>query len=133
MPPATSHCRTQQCMDSAQMMCDHEAVLSMQYELDQLKIALTKFYPQDYARKERMGMLYFDQGMFSHEFDKKLCGNQLRQQDQQNIKPRLQEQYVPACMRASYKNNLVQTPHVTCSYSHQMFGNHSRAGTGRVP
>lgn len=128
MPPATKHCNSKECLDSAQMMCDHESVLSMQYSLDQLKLALSRFYPQD-QRRERGEMLFFDRGQFSGEFTKQLCDVKGVQNDVMKNSS-LHEFFLKPCDTAPFTNALHCTPSKCCSYTHQLFGNHTRAGTG---
>lgn len=124
MPAQTSHCISEQCKNSAEMMCEHESVLSMQHQLDNLRWSLSRFKPQD-LRRERM-----DQ-QASLLFDKEITASSCVSPIHSSSTSSLNEFYLRPCHKATHQNNLSKRNGEICTYTHQLYGNHTRMGTGR--
>lgn len=137
------HCRTQQCFDSAGMMCDHESYLATQYYLDQTKNFFAQFKPQDPSKQfSGLDVLEFDRGMFNQDYSRDLCKPEIslercaNARANKNPQPpnkklqRLDGFYVTPCSKPTYTNALACDQKQCCSRSHQLFGNHTRASTG---
>lgn len=130
--PHTAHCMTAQCFDSASMMCDHENYLATQYYLDQAKLFFSQFQPQDPSKRfANITQLEFDRGEFSQDYNRKLCeSEEPREAGTQSKGQRLHDFFLTPCQIPTYNNALICEEHQCCSRSHQLFGNHSRQGTG---
>ena len=128
MPAQTSHCRSEQCKESAEMLCTHESVLAMQYELDQTRMSMARFMPQQNARCT-MDMLVWDKGQFTNEYELMQCNGGIKAGGKLSNE-RLSEFYLPMCTAPIFNNRLIESQSEVCSYTHQLYGNHTRAGTG---
>ena len=119
-----SHCTnfSESCKYSAQMLCDHESLMSMQYMLDQTRRFMNTMTKPQYQRNETFNGLEFDNR------SPYTC----HQKVPSSIPMHLDEFYMKPCSLATFKNNLVCNKEECCSYNHQMFMNHTRAGTGKL-
>lgn len=128
-----AHCKSQQCFDSASLMCDHESFLATQYYLDQTKMFMSRFVPQN-PRLASVGVGANDLLLFEKEAfgDTCLIKELIPKSDNQNKQLTLDNGfYLQPCTVPTYRNSLVCDADKCCSRSHQMFDNFTRQGTGR--
>lgn len=130
MPQDLKYCISTNCLDSANLMCDHESFLATQYERDQLKFA-SRFQP-DHARTGFIGYdaLLFDQSAFAS------CGAikdaRSMRQSHEAVNSRINELLMDPCGAPTFANSLSCSKNECCSRSHQLFWNHTKQGTGRL-
>jgi len=120
----TIHCKTQQCRDSASMMCEHEQVITAQYLLDQYKLHSLSFAQrQDNAKYSRA----MDFQPVQHPGNCKTIPS-----ERKDVSSNINELYLKPCVKATFDNSFSCTNSQCCSFSHQLFANHTRAGTGHI-
>lgn len=112
------HCHSTECKTSAELLCEHEQVLTAQYLLDQYKKHCMYFSKQDNHREYG-----------THMYPENLCISRSRDM---KTNDRLNEFFIIPCHNASFRNNQVCTQTSCCSFNHQLFDNHTRAGTGHA-
>lgn len=120
----STHCKTQLCHDSANTMCEHEQVLTAQYLLDQYKLHALFFSRKQENARHGTAQLNLTQPARS-------CSSNM-QKKKETVVVSINELYLTPCTTASFGNSLSCTNSKCCSFSHQIFANHTRAGTGRI-
>ena len=116
------HCFTQQCMDSAVMMCDHESFLTTQYILDQARQYVSQITKCQNSRRE-----VFYPGLVFDQIPNPSCVDMRPISSSKSDN----ELYIRPCNVPTYNNSLKCDTKQCCSKSHQMFDNHTKARTGR--
>lgn len=114
-----AHCSTAECKESAQLLCEHEHVLTAQHLIDQYRTSCSMFKKQDGSKQGPANYL--------HDYSQTLCGVNTMSS---NAQTSLNEFYIKPCNLASFQNKQKCTIDKCCSYNHQVFGNNTRAGTG---